>query len=404
MTTRSRISRKNGHNISLLLKPGRAVTAKELVALRRDIHKHPEIGFDEHRTSALVQAHLRTLGLKPRVLAGTGVTALIEGEKPGKTLMVRSDIDALPIQEENEVPYRSVNDGVMHACGHDFHTSILLGISKELTRRRPDRGRVKLNFQPAEEGLNGAGRMIEAGIMKSPKVDAVLGYHIWQGLPVGKIGVITGPAMACVDRFEVTIIGKGGHAALPNRSVDPILVAAHVVTALQSIVSRNIDPLDSAVVTVGQIHSGTTFNVIPPEAKMEGTVRTFSKAAGRTVPRRFKEIVTGVARSLGARASIKYVREHQALVNDAKMAAFVREVARDVIGKRNVVECDPSMGGEDHEAYQRIAPGCYSFLGAGRAKGEVFPHHHPRFNPDEGVLEVGVAVMAEVSRRWLAGS
>jgi len=181
-------------------------------------------------------------------------------------------------------------------------------------------------------------------------------------------------------------------------------VAAHVVTALQSIVSRNIDPLDSAVVTVGQIHAGTTFNVIPPEAKMEGTVRTFSKAAGRTVSRRFKEIVTGVARSLGARASIKYVREHQALVNDAKMAAFVREVARDVIGKRNVVECDPSMGGEDHEAYQRIAPGCYSFLGAGRAKGEVFPHHHPRFNPDEGVLEVGVAVMAETSRRWLAGS
>ena len=243
--------------------------------------------------------------------------------------------------------------------------------------------------------------MIKDGIMKSPKVDSVLGYHIWQDIPVGKVGVVTGPAMAAVDRFVVTIRGKGGHAGYPHRSVDPVLVAAHVITALQSIVSRNVNPIDTAVVTVGQLHVGTAFNIIPPEATMEGTVRTFSKETGRMIPKRFKEIVTGVSKAMGATASIEYIHEHDALVNDAKMSEFVLEVARDVFGKRNVIDTDPSMGGEDHAAYQAIAPGCYSFLGSGTAKGEAFPHHHPRFNPDEGVLEVGVALMTECAKRWL---
>ena len=395
-------TRNGARRSGLLMKPKSPATPSELSAVRRDIHRHPELGFDEHRTSALVQDHLKSFGLKPRVLAGTGVTALIEGASPGRTLMIRSDLDALPIQEENRVPFRSVNDGVMHACGHDFHTSILLGTAKNLTLDRPECGRVKLNFQPAEEGLNGASRMIQDGIMKDPKVDGVFGYHIWQEIPVGKIGVVTGPCMAAVDRFTVTIRGKGGHAAYPQRSVDPVLAASHVITALQSIVSRNIDAIDTAVVTVGQIHAGTAFNIIPPEAKMEGTVRTFSREAGRVIPKRFKEIVTGVAKSLGATALIEYQREHSAVVNDATMAEFIREVARDVVGRRNVIEADPSMGGEDHSAYQEIAPGCYSFLGAGVRKGEAFPHHHPRFNPDEGVLEIGTAVMTEAARRWLA--
>jgi amidohydrolase len=385
-----------------LFSPSGPVTRKELVAARRDVHRHPEIGFDEHRTSALVQAQLKAFGLKPKVLAGTGVTALIEGGAPGKTLMMRSDLDALPIQEESDVPYRSVNDGIMHACGHDFHVSILLGATKSLVADRPARGRVKLNFQPAEEGLNGAGAMIRDGIMESPTVDGVLGYHIWQEIPVGKIGVVTGPCMAAVDRFVVTLTGKGGHAAYPQRSVDPVLIAAHVVTALQSIVSRNISPLDTAVVTVGQLHTGTAFNIIPPRAVLEGTVRTFSREAGRTIPKRFRSIVTGVARSLGGSADIAYVREHDPVVNDAAMADFVREVARDIVGKRNVFDAEPSMGGEDHAAYQAVAPGCYTFIGAGRTHGEVFPHHHPRFNPDEDVLEIGTALMAEAARRWLS--
>jgi amidohydrolase len=384
------------------MSPSGPVTRKELVAARRDVHRHPEMGFDEHRTSALVQAQLRAFGLKPRTLAGTGVTALIEGKAPGKTLMVRSDLDGLPIQEENDVPYKSVNDGVMHACGHDFHVAILLGTTKSLAADRPEKGRVKLNFQPAEEGLNGAGAMIRDGIMVSPKVDGVFGYHIWQELPVGKIGVVTGPCMAAVDRFRVTLTGKGGHAAYPQRSVDPVLMAAHVITALQSIVSRNVSPLDTAVVTVGQLHTGTAFNIIPPHAVLEGTVRTFSKEAGRTIPKRFAAIVNGVARALGGTAEIAYEREHDPVVNDAAMADFIREVARDVVGKKNVIDAEPSMGGEDHAAYQAIAPGCYTFIGAGRPKGEVFPHHHPRFNPDEDVLEIGTALMTEAARRWLA--
>jgi amidohydrolase len=378
------------------------VTRKELVAARRDVHRHPEMGFDEHRTSALVQAQLKAFGLRPTVLAGTGVTALIEGKAPGKTLMMRSDLDGLPIQEENDVPYKSVNDGVMHACGHDFHVAILLGTTKGLVADKPERGRVKLNFQPAEEGLNGAGAMIRDGIMESPTVDGVLGYHIWQEIPVGKIGVVTGPCMAAVDRFVVTLTGKGGHAAYPQRSVDPVLIAAHVITALQSIVSRNVSPLDTAVVTVGQLHTGSAFNIIPPNAVLEGTVRTFSKEAGRSIPRRFRSIVNGVARALGGSAEIEYVREHAPVVNDAAMADFIREVARDVVGKRNVIDAEPSMGGEDHAAYQEIVPGCYTFIGAGRPKGEVFPHHHPRFNPDEDVLEIGTALMTEAARRWLA--
>lgn len=387
-----------------LMDPKRPLTRQELVAMRRDIHQNPEMGFEERRTCALVRRHLEDLGLKPKTLAGTGVSAVLDTRAAGKTLMLRSDLDALPIEEENTFGHRSRNNGVMHACGHDFHTAILLGTSKNLVHEPPGRGKVKFNFQPAEEGLNGAGAMIRDGIMERPKVDAVLGYHIWQSLPVGKVGVVTGPCMAAVGRFTIRVTGKGGHAAYPHRSVDPVLVAAHIVTALQSIVARNLNPIDTGVVTVGRLHAGTTFNVIPPHAELEGTVRTFTKEAARILPRRVKEIATGIARAMGAKAEIDYVHEHDAVVNDAAMAEFVREVARDLVGRRNVVDAEPSMGGEDHAAYQQLVPGCYSFFGAGTRKGEAYPHHHPRFNPDEDVLEMGAAIMTEATRRWLASA
>ncbi len=391
-----------GASDGLLFDPESPVRRDELVALRRDIHAHPELGFGETRTSALVRRHLAALGVKHKVLGGTGVTGLVGNGTPGRTLMVRCDMDALPIVEENPYPFKSENEGVMHACGHDFHTAILLGAAKSWTLEPPARGQVKLNFQPAEEGLNGAGAMIRDGIMESPKVDAVLGYHIWNNLPVGKVGVLTGPCMAAVGRFVITVTGKGGHAAYPQASVDPILVASHIVTALQSIVSRNVDPVDTAVVTVGRIQAGTAFNIIPPYAVMEGTVRTFSKQALRTVPKRLREIATGVAKALGATAKVEYEHEHNAVVNDAAMAEFMREMVRDVLGVRALApDAKPSMGGEDHAAYQEIAPGCYVFIGAGPRKGEVFPHHHPRFNPDEDVLEIGTKLMSEAARRWL---
>lgn len=388
----------------LLMPPGGPPRPEEVVALRRDIHKHPELGYEEVRTSSLVQAHLRALGLAPRVLAGTGVAAVIEGREPGKTLMLRCDLDALPVAEENAFAYTSAHPGRMHACGHDFHTAILLGAAKGLVHEPPVRGRVKLNFQPAEEGMNGAGAMIRDGVMENPKVDAVLGYHIWQQLPVGTIGVVTGPCMAAVDRFTVTVTGKGGHAAYPHRSVDPIVAAAHIVAALQTIVARSVNPLDAAVVTVARIQAGTAFNIIPPAVTMEGTVRTFSKQAGKDVPKRLREIVTGTAKALGCAAQVDYVREHPAVVNDATMADFMRAVARDVVGARNVVDAEPSMGGEDHAHYQELVPGCYVFVGAAPRKGEAFPHHHPRFNPDEGALAVGLELMTRAARRWLAGA
>jgi len=389
-------------DLPLLFNASAPLRRSELVALRRDIHHHPELGFKEDRTCALVEKHLSELGLKPRVMAGTGVTALIDAGAAGKTLMIRSDLDGLPIVEETAADWKSANTGVMHACGHDFHTAILLGTAKSLVHGRPAKGKVKLNFQPAEEGLNGAGAMIKAGIMESPKVDAVLGYHIWQSLPVGKVGVVTGPAMAAVDRFRVTLRGKGGHAAYPHRSVDTVLVAANVITALQSIVARNVDPLDAAVVTVARIESGTAFNIIPPEAHLEGTVRTFSKEAGKTIPRRFREIVIGVAKALGATAEVEYIREHSPLVNDAAMSEFMRGIVTQVLGKKALAEAHPSMGGEDHSAYQELVPGCYIFIGSAPKSGEAFPHHHPKFNPDEDALEIGASLMAEAARSWLA--
>jgi amidohydrolase len=244
--------------------------------------------------------------------------------------------------------------------------------------------------------------MIEAGIMEKPAVDAALGFHIWQGLPVGKVGVVTGPAMAAVDRFVLRIHGVGGHAAYPHKAVDPVLIASQIVTALQSVVSRNVSPLDSVVVTVASIHGGTAFNIIPPSVEMTGTVRTFSKEARRDVPKRMEALARGIAGGMGGRAELEYKNEHPAVVNDARMADFMRSVAADVVGRGNVIEAEPSMGGEDMALYQELVPGCYIFIGSA-PKGPVFPHHHPKFNPEESVMPVAAAIMAEASRRWLAG-
>lgn len=372
----------------------------ELVATRRQIHAHPELGFEETETSKLVRGRLGQLGLKNRVLATTGVAALVPGRAPGKVLMVRCDMDALPIHEETGLPFGSKLAGKMHACGHDMHTAILLGTARLLAEAPPTKGTIKLNFQPAEEGLNGAHAMVKAGIMEGPKVEAALGYHIWQGIPVGRVAVLTGPCMAAVDKFTIRIHGVGGHAAYPHKAVDPVMIAAQVVTTLQSIVARTVNPLDPVVVTVASIHGGTAFNIIPPLVEMEGTVRTFSKEARRDVPGRMKAIITQVTRALGGRAELEYQKEHPAVVNDAALADFMREVSAEVVGRKNVVETEPSMGGEDMAFYQEMVPGCYIFIGSA-PKGPVYPHHHPKFNPDERVLTIATAIMSEAARRWV---
>ncbi len=376
---------------------------KELIDTRRTIHARPELGFEEKETCRLVTQRLTGMGLKPRILAGTGVTALIESKKPGPVLMLRADMDALPIIEETGLPFASTKPGTMHACGHDFHTSILLGTARLLAENRPEKGTVKLNFQPAEEGLHGATGMIDAGIMQKPTVDAAFGYHIWQGIPVGQVGVVTGPAMAAVDKFTIMIHGVGGHAAYPHQTIDPIMIAAQIVTALQSITSRTINPLDSVVVTVASIHGGTAFNIIPPSVELRGTVRSFSKSVRREVPKRMAAIVKQMAGAFGGRGELDYVNEDPALVNDARLAEFFRVVVREIVGPKNLIETEPSMGGEDMAFYHAMVPGCYIFIGSA-PRGPVYPHHHPKFNPDEGVLPIATAIMTEAARRHLAAS
>lgn len=379
---------------------GDGATLADLAWLRRTVHMFPELGFQESLTQELILAELARLGLTGTPLAGTGVMADLRATTPGKTLMLRSDIDALPIQEENPHGFASRHRKVMHACGHDAHIAILLGAARLLAQEPPAQGTVRYNFQPAEEGLNGAGAMIDAGILKG--VDATIGYHIWQHLPIGQIGVVTGPAMAAVDRFEITIEGTGGHAAMPHRAIDPIVIAAHLVTAFQSIVGRNINPFDTAVVTVAQIHAGDAFNVIPPRVTMEGTVRTFSPAVQDRIEERMGALVRELPAGFGAQGTLTYHRENPALVNDAAMAEFCRQIAAEVVGPENVVNPEPSMGGEDHAFYQLLVPGCYVFLGSAFGQGETYYHHHPRFDFDERVLPIGAEFCARAARAWLA--
>jgi amidohydrolase len=290
----------------------------------------------------------------------------------------------------------------MHACGHDGHMAILLSAARHLKEEGVPAGSVRLCFQPGEEGYKGAETVIEEGALDG--VDAAFGLHVWRDIPVGKVAILDGPCMAATDLFTITITGRGGHAAYPHLSVDPVVIAAHVITALQTIVAREADPLDTAVVTVGSVDSGTAFNVIPEQAVLRGTCRTFAKATRKTVHRRVVEIARGVAEALGGKAEVDYTEFLPATVNDPKVAALAREAAAAVVGKRNVVEGVPSMGGEDMSLYLERVPGCFAFVGLRNDKrGIVHPHHHPRFDMDEKCLAVGTDLMVEFTRRYLAG-
>ena len=356
----------------------------------------------EHRTAKVVEGHLRSFGLRPRRLAGTGVLADVVGAAPGRTLLLRADTDALPLQEIAGRPYGSVNPGVMHACGHDGHTAILLGAAERLAAKPPARGRVRLCFQPGEEGADGARAMVRAGALRSPEPDAAAGLHLWVNLPAGKVAVIDGPCMAAVDRFRIRIHGTGGHAAYTHDARDPVLVAAHLVTALQTLVSRRTDPRDSAVLTVGRLSAGTAFNIIPSTAELEGTVRTYREKTRRRIAREMKVLAESTARAFGARAEVDHEFQLPPTVNDPGMAELCREAAAEVVGRRNVVAAEPSMGGEDVGVLFGRRPGVFAFVGCRNArKGIVHEHHHPAFDIDEGALVVGRDLMEGVARRFL---
>ncbi|HET9014971.1 MAG TPA: amidohydrolase, partial [Thermomicrobiaceae bacterium] len=374
--------------------------ARQLVDDRRYLHQHPELGFQEENTARLVAERLRALGVEVQAgVARTGVVGLIRGGKPGRTVMLRADMDALPIEEENDVPYRSQTSGTMHACGHDGHTAILLGVAEVLSGRRDEiPGTVKLVFQPAEEGLGGARQMVEAGVLEDPHVDACFGLHLWQNLPVGVVGVRSGPLMAASDRFFATIEGKGGHAAEPHHTVDATMIACEVVVALQSLVSREVNPLQSAVVTVGKLHAGTTANVIAGRAEIAGTCRSFDPDVRRHLSERVPALITEVTEALRGRAEVEYRFGVPATVNDPAMTAIARAAAVEVVGEANVVEPAPTMGGEDMSLFLERAPGCYLFVGsANAASGKTYGHHHPRFDIDEQALTIGAETLARVA-------
>jgi len=377
----------------------------ELVATRRDFHMHPEMGLEEVRTSGIVAERLRALGLDEiqTGIAVTGVKAVLRGGKPGKTLLLRADMDALPIEEENAVDYRSQNAGVMHACGHDAHTAILLSAARVLVRHREELpGTIVFCFQPAEEGRGGAKRMVAEGVLENPHVDAAIGLHMAQETPVGTIDISPGPKMAA-DSFRVTIQGKGGHAARPQSTVDALLVAVEVVNTLQTIVSREVDPISPAVVTTATLHAGgTAGNIIADTATLSGSVRWFDKETGAQLAERIPAIIRGVAETLRATADVQYRQGVPPTVNDPEMAALVQAVAVDVIGAENVMNGPQIMGSEDFSEFTQQVPSAFFFVGSrDEASGKVWGHHHPRFDIDERSLAIGVEMMVRTAQRYL---
>ena len=377
-----------------------------LVADRRHLHEHPELGMQETETAKFVAARLQQLGLDDirTGIANTGVTALIRGTNPdgpgaGKVVMLRADMDALPIEEANDIDYRSQNPGVMHACGHDAHTAIQMGVARMLMGRRDQfAGTVKVLFQPCEEAPPGGARfMIEQGVLQDPDVTAAFAIHMANSMPVGKVGTRAGAQQAAADLFTITVQGWGGHGAAPHTTIDPIVVGSQIVVALQTLVSRETDPLASVVVTVGTFNAGSAPNVIPDTAVLTGTVRTLDQAIREHTAERMGTLVEGVAKAMGASATLDYRWGYPALVNDTDMAQLVLETGAEVVGRENVVVIPPSMPGEDMSYFLNEVPGCMFVVGSmNEDKGLVWGHHHPRFDIDESSMAIGVEMMTTV--------
>ena len=372
-------------------------------AMRRDFHIHPELGFNEIRTGGIVAKELEALGIEVTKGVGkTGVVGFLEGVKPGPTILLRFDMDALPITEETGTEYSSQNSGVMHACGHDGHTAIGLTVAKILNQRKNElAGNIKFCFQPSEEGTNGeeiggALMMIRDGVLEGPKVEKTLSLHLWNDKPLGWVHVAKGPVMAGAELFMVKLTGKGGHGAGPETTIDPIACAAQVVTALQTIVSRNIDPLKPAVVSVTSIHSGTAFNIIPQTAEIWGTIRTFDHNIRKRVLERFEQIVRGVASAMNCEVEITIKQVTAPVINNEEVAASVFNSAQSLFPATEIASNSYlTMGAEDMGYMQEKADGCYFFIGsANDEKNLNYNHHHPKFDFDEQALVKGVALMS----------
>ena len=372
--------------------------------LRRDFHQHPELGFKEFRTAGIVARELNDLGLEVTTgIAETGVVALLEGSRPGPVVLLRFDMDALPIVEETGAEYASLTPGVMHACGHDGHTAVGLTVARLLTAYSQEfAGTVKFVFQPAEEGLGGAEIMVAEGVLDNPKPDITLALHLWNEEEVGWLGIAPGPLMAAGEIFRVRVTGKGGHGALPNQTIDPVITTAQIISALQSIPSRNVSPLQSATISVGSIHGGEVFNVIPSEVEFHGTIRTFESSVRQVVLERFQQVVAGIAQSMGCEVEIDMQMLTPAVINDKKITAQVQRVAQSVLPDSYIEENYRAMVSEDMAFMMQNIPSYYFLIGsANPEKGIDASHHQPRFDIDEDVLPHAVALMAAATVSYL---
>jgi hippurate hydrolase len=378
---------------------------ESLTAIRRDLHAHPELGFEEHRTAALVAERLHQWGIEVHTGIGkTGVVGVIRGkaETTGRAIGLRADMDALPIGEENEFGHRSARQGLMHACGHDGHTTMLLGAAQYLAATRDFDGTVYAIFQPGEEGYAGAKEMIADGLFTRFPADEVYALHNWPGLPPGHIGMNPGPMMAAADRVDITICGKGGHGAHPHMTVDPVLVAGHVITAAQSIVARNVAPLEAAVVSLCAVQAGhlNAFSVVPREAKITGTVRAFKHSVQDQIEARLETLIESVAAAFGATAEVKYQRLYPATINHRPQYEFAASIAEELVGREQVVRnMPPSMGAEDFAFMLQAKPGCYARLGQGGGEGCWL--HSTRYDFNDAVIPLGAGYLAALAERRL---
>jgi len=374
-----------------------------IIQIRRDFHKYPELSFQEKRTSKIVAEKLGSWGIEVKRNVGkTGVVGFLKGENKGPTIALRADMDALPIQETSNIPYKSVNDGVMHACGHDAHISILLGAAKVLSKMKKNiHGEVRFIFQPAEEGFGGARYMIEDGAIDG--VDEIYGLHVWNYQQSGTIGLKSGSVMAAADKFTIKISGKGGHGAAPQGTIDAIIIASNLIQNLQTIVSRNTNPLDSTVITIGKINGGYNFNIIADEVILKGTTRAYTEENRSLIQSRMEEIIKGTEKMFGAKIDLNYEAGYPPVINNEVITKNVKEAAIDIVGNENVSNPYLSMGGEDFSYFSNKIPGCFFFLGSAPKDRELLttPHHCSHFDIDEGSMLIGSSIFIKIIENLL---
>jgi len=367
----------------------------QIITWRREFHENPELSGEEIRTSERVCEELKKVNIEVKRIGKTGVLGILEGSKPGKTVALRADMDALPVQEANNIPYKSKSKGIMHACGHDGHTAMLLGAAKLLSQMRDKiKGRVKFIFQPAEENTQGASMMIKGGAIEG--VDAILGIHLWADLAVGKVSVEAGPRMAASDRFKITIRGKGGHGAMPHQGVDVIVAASAVVMNLQSIVSREIGPLEPAVVTIGKFHGGERFNIMSEEVLMEGTTRCFNLQVRDKFPIMIERIIKETAKAYRAKGELEFILGPPPVINNFQISQIASQAVTKNFGEESVVKFEKVTAGEDFAFFAQEVPSVFAFVGVrNEKKGANYPHHHRKFNIDEDALVIGTSLYSQ---------